>query len=177
MTDQELLRYPKDHRPPWVPDITYHRPDGYIRIIAPVRPIIYAIEVELTPKALARYSTTIRWYQMVTKIDKIFWLVDDPFVVTQIAKAITEVREKTQNLHLFIDLREFEKNGWDSFVKNERSERVDTLRKTMLSPTGPANGQLTLSRGTGRRGDDRFDKRKFVGIQNTSGISDAATDC
>ncbi len=176
VTDQELLRYPKDHRPSWVPDISYHRPDGYTRIVTPQRPIIYAIEVELTPKALHRYSWTIRWYQMVTKIDKILWLVDDPFVVTQIAKAIVEVREKTKNLHLFIDLREFEKNGWDSAVTNEKSERVDTLREIMRSTTGPACEKGHGTRGTGRRGDDRFDKRKFVGIQNAHEISDPSAD-
>jgi hypothetical protein len=58
-------------------------------------------------------------------------------VVTQIAKAITEVREKTKSLHLFIDLREFEKNGWDAVANNERPERVDTLRGIMRRTEGP----------------------------------------
>jgi hypothetical protein len=172
VTDQELLRYPQDHWLSWVPKFSGHRPDGYTRVVAPERPLIYAIEVELTSKSLSRYTSTIRWYQLVTKIDKIFWLVDDPFVVTQIAKAITAVREKAKNLHLFIDLREFEKNGWDSVVNNERSERVDTLRGIMRRTTGPECGNYAENRGTGRRGTYEFDQRKFVGIQTSYGILD-----
>ncbi len=65
-----------------------------------------AMAEHVTDQELLRYPQD-HWLSWVPKIDKVFWLVDDPFVVTQIAKAITAVHEKTKNLHLFIDLREF----------------------------------------------------------------------
>ena len=167
VTEQELIRYEKESWLPWVPRSEFHRPDGYTPALIDGTPCILAIEVEIVAKSVSRYATVIRSYQLARDVDRIYWLVDDPYVAVQIQKAIDEVRETSKNYHLFVDLADFEKLGSNAIAKSERPENYRPLEETLGTTTGLERGDHVGTHGPGRRGTDRFDSRKFVGVQNT----------
>ncbi|MBC7458256.1 MAG: hypothetical protein H7235_08265 [Bdellovibrionaceae bacterium] len=135
-TEQEMRRFDVSDYPDWVPKSKEHRPDGYTRIIGDKKQWTLAFEVELSTKRMAKYESTMQFYKHARQINRVYWLVADNHTKEQIIRAKACVNDESFNYHVFIDLTDFRKNGWDAVIVNERSERVHTLRENMQEISG-----------------------------------------
>ena len=70
------------------------------------------------------------------------WLVESDMVRTTILRAKTCIKDDTTNYHVFVDLADFEKNGWDAKVTNERSQILFTLREKYRGICGEITGEI-----------------------------------
>lgn len=140
-TEQEMRRRSVDFYPHWVPLTKEHRPDGYTRIKTDEGDVVLAMEVELWPKALSVYETTLKFYQLMKGVHRIYWLVGSESVKEQILRARDCIKEKTDNLHLFVGLEDYPRKGWEASVTNERSENLGSFRKTMQEICGDIYGK------------------------------------
>lgn len=135
-TEQEMRRFDVEDYPEWVPKSKEHRPDGYTRVIGIKKPWTFAFEVEISTKRLSKYETTLQFYKHARLIDRVYWLVSDDYTKEQILKAKKCINDESFNYHVFVDLEDFRKNGWDAWITNERSERVHTIRENMQEVCG-----------------------------------------
>ncbi len=135
-TEQEMRRFDVSDYPDWVPKSKEHRPDGYTRIIGEKKQWTLAFEVELSTKRMARYESAMQFYKHARQINRVYWLVADNYTKEQILRAKACVNDESFNYHVFVDLSDFKKNGWDAVIVNERSERVHTLRENMQEISG-----------------------------------------
>ncbi|MCB0370939.1 MAG: hypothetical protein KDD45_16335 [Bdellovibrionales bacterium] len=135
-TEQELRRFDVNDYPDWVPKSKEHRPDGYTRIIDNHKAYTLAFEVELSLKRLSRYEATLQFYKHAKQINRVYWLVANEDIKNQILRAKEAIHDDSINYHVFVDLEDFKKNGWDAMIMNERSERVHTLRENMQEISG-----------------------------------------
>jgi hypothetical protein len=166
-TEQEIRRRPTENYPQWVPNTKAHRPDGYSRIKTENREYLLAFEVELWSKALSHYENTLKFYELMKKVWRVFWLVGDSYAKDQILRARDCIRETSLNYHVFVDLNDYMDNGWDAAVVNERSENLGSIRGTMQEICGGQfrdylgrmKGQSTVS--------VHYDPRKVLGKKRT----------
>ena len=135
-TEQELRRQEVEKYPDWVPKTTEHRPDGYMRIVLGKKHWTYAYEVELTAKNVQRYESALSFYKHSRLVDRVFWLVSSPFVKEQILRAKDCIKDESANFHVFVELDDYEKNGWDAVITNERSQRLGTVRSNFQDICG-----------------------------------------
>lgn len=135
-TEQEMRRFDVSDYPDWVPKSKEHRPDGYTRIIGDKKQWTLAFEVELSTKRMARYESAMQFYKHARQINRVYWLIADNYTKEQILRAKACVNDESFNYHVFVDLSDFKKNGWDAVIVNERSERVHTLRENMQEISG-----------------------------------------
>ena len=141
-TEQEMRRFDVADYPEWVPKSKEHRPDGYTRVVGAKKAYTLAFEVELSTKRISKYETTMQFFKHARQIDRVYWLVDQTYTREQILKAKACVNDESFNYHVFIDLEDFKKNGWDAVITNERSERVHTIRENMQEICGDFCGDL-----------------------------------
>lgn len=141
-TEQEMRRKDVPFYPEWVPKTKEHRADGYTRIVGTKKPSTIGYEVELSAKSIQRYEAIIRFYGAVRQVDRVIWVVEDNFVKDQILRAKANVRDETTNYHLFVDLQEFSKYGWDSKLTNECSNSLGTIRDFMQGLCGDLAGEF-----------------------------------
>lgn len=141
-TEQEMRRLELESYPDWVPRTKEHRPDGYTRILGHSRPWTMAYEVELSPKSLQRLEGTLRFYKQVRNVDRVLWLVPSALIKEQILRAKTCIKDDSDNYHVFVDLEEYLKVGWDARVTNQRSETLFTLREKYQGICGDIYGEL-----------------------------------
>ena len=135
-TEQEMRRFDVVDYPEWVPKSKEHRPDGYTRLVGAKKVFTLAFEVELTKKRISKYEVTMQFFKHARQVDRVYWLVNSPYTRDEILKAKSCVNDESFNYHVFIDLEDFQKNGWDAMITNERSERVHTLRENMQEICG-----------------------------------------
>lgn len=141
-TEQQLRRIEMDNHPNWVPKAAGHRADGYTRIIGDKKASTLAYEVELSAKSVQRYENVLQHYRSVRLVDRVVWLVSDHNVRDTILRAKHCIKDDSKNYHVFVDLSEYEKSGWDSIVTNECSENLFTLREKYQEICGEIPGQL-----------------------------------
>ena len=141
-TEQDLRRRGVNHYPSWVPPSKEHRADGYTKIFGIKRSWTFAYEAELSAKSTQQYEAVLRFYKMSAGIDRVFWLVGDPFIKDQILRAKACIKDDTNNYHVFVDINDFQKNGWDAPVTNERSETLFTLREKYQEICGDFMGEI-----------------------------------
>lgn len=134
-TLQELQRCHPTDFPEWIPKSREHRPDGYTKIHGATENYVFAFEVELTTKNISKYEAIIHFYKQA-KINRVYWLVDSAMTKTQILAAISNAHDDSYNYHAFVDLTEFQQQGWDAWITNEKSEKVHTIRKNMQELCG-----------------------------------------
>ncbi len=166
-TEQEMRRRTVDYYPSWVPNSKIHRPDGYTRIEGEGKESVLAFEVELWPKSLSIYETTLRFYELMKKISRVYWLVGDPFVKDIILRAKNCIQDTSLNYHVFVDLYDYINLGWDAPVKNERSERVGTMRENMQEICGDSYGKYLGNKWGQSRVSVHYDSRKVLGKKRT----------
>lgn len=162
-TEQEMRRRTVDHYPPWVPQSKEHRPDGYTRIRAEHKDWTLAFEVEIWPKALATYERTLRFYQLMRSVDRVYWLVGDPLVRDQLLRARDCIRETSQNYHCFVEMNDYIENGWEARVANERSETLGTFRENMQGICGDSYGKYVGNKWGQSTVTVHYDTRKVLG--------------
>lgn len=143
-TDQELIRRTNEYFPEWILWMEQRRPDGYTRIHGEKRNWVISYEAELSAKSLARYESIIRYYRMNSKVDRVYWLVANNEIRNAIIKAKTKARDTDDNYHLFVDLEEYKKKGWDARLVNHRAETLVTIRESLEQLSGES---LANSRG------------------------------
>ncbi len=141
-TEQEMRRHDPADYPDWVPGSKDHRPDGYTRIKHQNKNSVFAVEVELSTKRPALYEKTLDYYKHARNIYRVYWLVKNQETRDVILRARACINEESANYHLFVDLEDYLKNGWDAVVTNERSEKVKTLRENMQGLLGDIPGDL-----------------------------------
>lgn len=174
-TEQELRRAEVENYPTWVPQTSEHRPDGYTKIIGAKKSYTLAFEVELSAKHVQRYESTLRFYRAARAVDRVLWLVPQGEVKDTILRAKACTKDDSLNFHLFVDLEEFEKKGWDAAVTNERSETLFTLREKYREITGDLAGEL-LGNHRGRSTVTvHLDNRKVIGKTKACTTSKSGT--
>ena len=89
----------------------------------------FAYEVELSPKSLDRYEAILRFYKSQRDVTQVFWLIDSTDIKDQIIRAKNCIRDESQNFHVFVELEDYLKNGWDANIANERSENLGSIRQ------------------------------------------------
>ena len=141
-SEQDLRRRAVENYPDWVPKSVDHRPDGYTRIVGRLKSYTMAYEVELSAKSLHKYEATLRFYQSARLVNRVLWLTDSSFTRETILRAKECIRDDSANFHVFVDLSDFVKNGWDAAVTNERSERLFTIREKFQRICGEIPGEL-----------------------------------
>lgn len=141
-TEQELRRRPPDYYPEWAPKIGDHRSDGYTRITTDKKSWVLSYEVELSAKSRVIYESVIRFYRAYRSLDRVLWLVGTPYVLSQILAAKTAMRDPQDNYHLFVDLAQYQRQGWDAPVTNCKSETLFTIREHMRGMAGEICGEL-----------------------------------
>ncbi len=162
-TEQDLRRRGVSHYPPWVPPTKEHRSDGYTRIVGTKEAWTFSYEAELSAKSTQQYEGILRFYKMSAGIDRVFWLVGDAFIKDQILSAKTCIKDDTNNYHVFVDLNDFQKNGWDAMVTNERSENLFTLRDKYQGLCGDFIGEIIGTFRGNSRVSVHLDGRKVLG--------------
>lgn len=135
-TEQEMRRFDMADFPDWVPTSKEHRPDGYTRIVGHKKVFTFAFEVELSTKRIAKYESTLQFYKHTRQVDRVYWLIADDYTKEQIIKAKKCINDESFNYHVFVNLEDYKKNGWDAVIYNERSERVHTIRENMQEICG-----------------------------------------
>jgi hypothetical protein len=128
-TEQEMRRRETADYPDWVPQTSEHRADGYTRIVGHKKPVTIAYEVELSAKNVQKYEAVLRFYRTARLVDRVIWMVESPAIMDTILRAKTCIKDDSTNYHLFVDLGDYLKNGWDATATNERSQRLFTLRE------------------------------------------------
>lgn len=141
-TEQDLRRREPDNYPEWVPHTNDHRADGYTRIVVGKKPWTIAYEVELSAKNVQKYEGILRFYRSVRVVDRVLWLVESKVIKDTILRAKSCIRDDSTNYHVFVDLSDFERNGWDATITNERSERLFTLRENYQGICGEIPGEI-----------------------------------
>ena len=141
-TRQEIQRIDVMDYPDWVPKSKEHQPDGYTKISSADKTRLFAFEVELFAKRDSKYEAILQFYKHVRSINRVYWLVDSPRAQEQILKAKAAVNDESFNYHVFVDLADFKKNGWDAVIVNERSEKVYTIRKNMQEVCGDIYSEI-----------------------------------
>lgn len=162
-TEQEMRRKDVDQFPEWVPQTKEHRADGYTRIVGEKKPWTLAYEVELSAKNVQKYEGTLRFYKGAKGVDRILWLVATPFIRDQILRAKACIRDESQNYHVFVDLEDFLKNGWDAAVTNECSETLFTLREKYQGIAGDLIREMLGSYKGQSRVTVHLDSKKVLG--------------
>jgi hypothetical protein len=147
-TEQEMRRLPVENYPEWVPQTADHRADGYTRLVGCSRTWTLAYEVELTAKNVQKYESVLRFYRASRAVDRVLWLVGSPEVRATILRAKSCIKDDSANFHVFVDLADYIKNGWDARVTNERSETLFTLREKYRGILGEIPGEI-LGNGRG----------------------------
>lgn len=141
-TEQELRRRDVTDYPDWIPQTSEHRPDGYTRLDGKRGSVTFALEVELSAKNIQKYEPILRFYRTARLINRVFWLVDSPAIKETILRAKSCIKDDSNNFHLFVDLDDYVKNGWDAAVVNERSERLFNMRDIFKEICGDAYSEI-----------------------------------
>ena len=162
-TEQDLRRRRVDHYPTWVPQTKEHRPDGYTRIVGAKRQWTFAYEVELSAKSTQKYESVLRFFKLASGVDRVFWLVGDPFIKDQILRAKACIKDDTNNYHVFVDINDYQKNGWDAKVTNERSENLFSLREKYQEVCGDFMGEIIGTHRGNSRVSVHLDGKKVLG--------------
>lgn len=166
-TEQEMRRYSVDLYPSWVPKSKDHRPDGYTKLEIKEGEMVIATEVELWPKSVSIYETTLKFYNLMRGVHRIYWLVGSKLVKEQILRARDCIKEKAVGLHRFLDLDEYLASGWDAEVTNERSENLGSYRKNMQELLGDIYGKQLGTNWGKSSVTAHYDRRKVLGKKRT----------
>jgi hypothetical protein len=168
-TEQDLRRREVDDFPEWVPQSLSHRADGYTRIIGDANTVTFAYEIELSAKNVQKYESVVRFYQSESKVARVIWLVGSKEVLDAVLRAKERTREGSTNFHVFVHLADFQQNGWDASVFNERSVKVSTMREIYRRVCGDSlGGLLAVSRGP-EGVADHLKSQKIIGRSKRSG--------
>lgn len=162
-TEQEMRRYAAESYPAWVPQINDRRADGYTKVAGLEASPVIAYEVELSAKAISRYESIIRYYRVIRQVDLVYWLVANEQIKNCILQAKTCTKDPSDNYHVFVDLEDYRKNGWDAVVTNCKHERLFTMRGHLQAILGSKYGSL-LDQMRGKSPVSlHYDPRKVIG--------------
>lgn len=115
-TEQQLRRIAPKFYPPWVPNSSTHRPDGYTRITAGGQQTTIAIEVELSHKTDADYLRIAEHYELFRTIAKVLWLVPRKSTAYTLHEKMKNATKQRANPHNFVQFQDFQERGWNCKV-------------------------------------------------------------
>ena len=98
--------------------------------------------IELSAKNVQKYEAVLRFYRTARLIDRVIWLVKSPAIRDTVLRAKACIKDDSTNYHLFVDLEDYLKNGWDAAVTNDRSQRLFTLRENYQEICGDLYREL-----------------------------------
>jgi hypothetical protein len=135
ITDQQMRRFEKSYLPKWIPDSTFHRPDGYTKFKCENKISLVAYEVELNRKSGDRYDSLCQFYASSKDITLVIWLVKNQSLMNFIINRASLLSDKTDK-HCFILLDEFKTLFWDAkFVAGRETGRSLADVMSSLSQT------------------------------------------
>jgi len=118
-SEQQLRRIPEDNWPEWVPRTPdalqrnqKHRPDGYSLFKIGNDQVVAAFEVERSIKDADRYERVVNFYNQVSSITCILWLVESRNAVKSLERIFKRHGIEVWSRHHFILLEEFRAKGW-----------------------------------------------------------------
>ncbi len=166
-TDQEMLKRKKDTWPSWVPNTDAHRPDAYINLPRGNDAFPIAIEVELFAKSASRYESIARFYEAERSIQKTIWFTHDEAVPRLFRKALVAINQRSINLHLFVTLNDFMKDGFNVSPENEKAVKSLPLSEILGVPVGSQCGNNAENDGVISKTSAFTDNRKFLKTART----------
>ena len=113
-SEQELKTYHKDFYPKWLPHLDSHRPDGHWYFDNSQKPEIISLEVEITPKKVARYTKVKDFYDYFDIISNVIWVAADKPMAKRILKYLTLEGQFENKKHNFVLKNDILKKNWSS---------------------------------------------------------------
>lgn len=95
-----------------------HVPDGITHLRNGLKFVAIGYEVDLNLKESTRYEATFNYYNQLTDVQVVFWLVRNDWIAERIKKIISSFYgyEHKKNKFQFIRLEEFKKEIWSTKV-------------------------------------------------------------
>jgi predicted transcriptional regulator len=115
-SEQELRRIDPGCYPEWVPHGPLHRPDGYWSLPGDNGRRVIALEIEITLKNQEDYGSAATFYNHTSSITSTLWLVNAHAVTKRVLHATKHSVLPFRNIHEFVMLSDFEKNGWNAKI-------------------------------------------------------------
>ncbi len=115
-TETELSSLDVSQFPAWVPPAKDHIPDGLTLIKGRDKSRIFAIEVEITLKPIARYDKMNLYFHLNKEVDQVLWLCGSGAVARTIFSKFSSSRMPYLDPHSFILIDDFRQSGWSSKV-------------------------------------------------------------
>ena len=151
-TEQELRRLAFHEYPAWVPRTDLHRPDGYFGFTDGDKVISVAVEIEFNRKAPVAYEGVGEFYSDLPDVHRVIWLVPNIDSAKRIQKKIKESVPTRNNIHNFVLINDFRKQGWQSPIaigpdanKNVRQFLSTVPRRKGVESTWNATTPLLLN--------------------------------
>lgn len=141
-TEQELRCYEKDRYPGWVPQTSFHRPDGYTLVSAYGCKRLIAFEVELNRKPGLIYNQICKLNTM-HGFYRVIWLVPDMPLLDHIRKSMKDLDDSVCG-HDFFTLDQFVKEGWNSKIV-AGPDSGKTISEIMEDDPGNPRGNIPPS--------------------------------
>jgi hypothetical protein len=137
-SEQELTTLDKDFLPKELKFPLEHAPDGFWHFNQGKESRFVALEVETSAKSSARYEQICATYAGEPLFVDIVWIVADRSLGKRILDVSRKHGDQGVGNHLFIELRQFELNGWQAPFLNESKRSYSLggfLRELAGDPT------------------------------------------
>ena len=115
-TEQELRTYHPEFLPSYIPNVEWHRPDGYWYFKNGKNIKLISLEVELNQKYRGYYGGYSIFYDAFPREHRVLWIVKTIHQAKRILESMYEY-EPEYKIHNFILLKDFYKNGWNTKIR------------------------------------------------------------
>lgn len=119
ITEQELVTTEQEALPYELRKKMEHRPDGLWVMGAGNEKMAVALEVELSGKSSDRYEQICSFYTGNLFFKHVVWIVADKTLGRRIFHSSRKSGIPREDLHLFIEQKDFMERGWDCTILNE----------------------------------------------------------
>ncbi|MBL7542563.1 MAG: hypothetical protein JNL11_02050 [Bdellovibrionaceae bacterium] len=121
LTDEEIKRHNLENLPEWFPFELIRRPDGIWRNANTEK--LFAIEVEINLKAIAKYESIATQYQDSENITRVVWFVPSLSMAEKILSSIKTRLGTTTSKHVFFSIPNLITYGLNSYPLLEQVNR------------------------------------------------------
>lgn len=144
VTEQELATTHISDLPIHLRKSLNHKPDGLWIYTNGEDKKAIALEVEITAKSSPRYEKICAFYTSELFFEKVIWIVANKTLGNRILDDSRYYGNSRENLHLFVEQADFEKNLWQSKVMN-KSFGGATMAEVLNSLVKPVNSNALIN--------------------------------
>lgn len=116
VTEQELRRIENNELPVWAQQLQTHKPDGVWHFPETKDKKIIALEVELSRKRQSDYVSLGEFYNETKSVSSVLWIVQSSGHAESIRNTFAGKTNLFRDIHNFVTLNDFKKNGWASNI-------------------------------------------------------------